>query len=125
MSKRDPAGIWEESVEEGERRPGRSASGLLATGIVGGLDIMLGIVGLTVVTGALEAVVPEESAHVFGSLAFGIGLVLLILGRSELFTENFLVPITTVIDGSKRIGDVARLWVGTLVGNLLALVVLA
>jgi formate/nitrite transporter FocA (FNT family) len=125
VSSRDPAEIWEESVSEGERRLNRSASGLLATGAVGGLDVMLGIVGLVVVTGALEAVLPEESAHVFGSLAFGIGFVLLIVGRSELFTENFLVPITTVISGTQRASSVLRLWAGTLVGNLVVMALLA
>lgn len=125
MASRDPAAIWQESVDEGERRVTRSLAGLLATGIVGGLDVMLGIVGLTVVSGAFEAVLPEESAHVVGSLAFGIGFVLLIVGRSELFTENFLVPITTVISTRRRLGSVIRLWAGTLVGNLLALIGLA
>lgn len=125
MSKREPTEIWEESVEEGERRLSRSVAGLISTGAVGGLDVMLGIVGLTVVSGALAAVMPEETAHVFGSLAFGIGFVLLIVGRSELFTENFLVPITTVIRGSKRARSVLRLWGGTLVGNLAMLVGLA
>ena len=125
MSSRDPDEIWQESVEEGERRVGRSVSGLVATGLVGGLDVMLGILGLTVVTGAFVAVLPEESAHVIGSLAFGIGLVLLIVGRSELFTENFLVPVTTVLSTRRGAGAVLRLWAGTLTGNLVALVLLA
>jgi formate/nitrite transporter FocA (FNT family) len=125
VTSRDPEEIWQESVEEGERRVGRSVSGLVATGLLGGLDVMLGIVGLTVVSGAFEPVLPEESAHVIGSLAFGIGFVLLIVGRSELFTENFLVPITTVISTRRGGGAVLRLWAGTLVGNLVALMLLA
>jgi formate-nitrite transporter family protein len=125
VSSRDPEEIWQESVEEGERRVARSVSGLAATGFVGGLDVMLGIVGLTVVSGAFETVLPKESAHVIGSLAFGIGFVLLIVGRSELFTENFLVPITTVISTRRGFGAVLRLWAGTLVGNLVALLLLS
>lgn len=50
MSSRDPSEIWDESVEEGERRLGRSVPGLLATGVVGGLDVMLGVMGLIVVS---------------------------------------------------------------------------
>lgn len=40
------------------------------------------------------------------------------LGRSELFTEGFLVPVTAV--AAKRAGpaQLLRLWAGTLVGNL-------
>jgi hypothetical protein len=47
MTGRAPGEIWDESAEEGERRLSRSVGGLLATGVVGGLDVMLGILALT------------------------------------------------------------------------------
>jgi formate/nitrite transporter FocA (FNT family) len=88
MSGRNPDEIWDESVEEGERRLSRGAVALAATGSVGGVDMMIGVMSLTVVSGALAVSLPEQIAHIGGSLFFGIGLVLLIVGRSELFTEN-------------------------------------
>jgi formate/nitrite transporter FocA (FNT family) len=125
VSGRNPSEIWDRSVEEGERRMGRSVMGLLATGLVGGIDIMLGILALAVTTGALVLVMPAETAHLIGSLGFGIGLVFLLIGRSELFTENFMVPVSATIYGRGSTKQLLRLWGGTLVGNLLGLTLLA
>jgi formate/nitrite transporter FocA (FNT family) len=125
MSARDPEEIWNQSAEEGERRLSRSATGLVATGLVGGLDVMAGILALAVTSGALHLVMPEETAHLLGSLTFGIGLVFLVIGRSELFTENFMVPISAAVQRHEGAFALLRLWVGTLVGNLLGLIVLA
>ena len=41
-----------------------------------------------------------EAAHFFGSLFFGIAFVFIVVGRSELFTENFMVPITARCDST-------------------------
>lgn len=53
-----------------------------------------------------------------GGLAFSIGLLALLLGRSELFTEDFLVPITAVVAKRATPAQLAKLWSGTLVTNL-------
>ncbi len=58
-------------------------------------------------TGALAAVMPESSAHVLGSLTFGIGFVFLTVGRAELFTENFLIPVAAVFCGRAALRDAA------------------
>ncbi len=126
MSGRDPDEIWNASVEEGTRRLSRGTLGLLSTGLIGGVDVMLGVMALTVVSGALAVSLPEQIAHVGGSLVFGIGFVLLVVGRSELFTENFLVPISAMIRSERtRIGDLGRLWSVTMIGNLVAILALA
>jgi formate/nitrite transporter FocA (FNT family) len=125
MSGRNPDEIWDHSVDEGRRRLDRKIVGLLATGSVGGVDVMLGIMALTVVSGALAVALPEQIAHVGGSLVFGIGFVLLLIGRSELFTENFLVPVGAVVRGHSTIRQLLRLWGVTMVANVAALLVLA
>ena len=126
MSGRDPDEIWQTSVEEGDRRLRRGVLGLASTGLVGGIDVMVGVLALTVVSGALAVAVPEPIAHIGGSLVFGIGFVMLVVGRSELFTENFLVPISAMIRGDRRrYGDLLRLWSVTMIGNLVAIFTLA
>ena len=101
------------SVDEGEHRLGRSLTALLATGAVGGIDVSLGVLGLLLVEEA-------TGSALLGGLAFGIGFIALTLANSELFTENFLVPITAVVAGRPGPGSILRLWVGTAVGNLVA-----
>lgn len=125
MSGRSPDEIWDESVKEGTRRLDRGTLGMAATGTIGGVDVMIGIMAMTVVSGALAVAVPEEIAHIGGSMAFGVGFVLIILGRSELFTENFLVPIAPVFRRLAPVSSVARLWTITGLANLLGIFVLA
>jgi formate/nitrite transporter FocA (FNT family) len=108
----DLAGAFERTVEEGVDRLGRTWPRLLATGSVGGLDVGIGVLAL---------LLTQELTHsrAAASLAFGIGFVALTLANSELFTENFLVPIAAVTAGRSRPLAVLRLWAGTLVTNLL------
>jgi formate-nitrite transporter family protein len=100
------------SVDEGRARLERSTPGLLATGVVGGIDVSFGLLALYVV---------EHATHdkLLGALAFGIGFVALTLANSELFTENFLVPVSTVAAAKAPWTSHVRLWVGTLAANLL------
>jgi len=121
----DPDEIWDESAQEGRRRLSRGPAGMAATGFVGGVDVMLGVMALTVVSGALAVSLPEQIAHVGGSLVFGIGLVLLVVGRSELFTENFLVPVAGVLRGRSGVWDLLWLWATTMVANVVALLIVA
>ncbi|MDQ3722170.1 MAG: hypothetical protein M3376_03685 [Actinomycetota bacterium] len=68
-----------------------------ATGLLGGLHVTVGLLALVMSIGVLTAVMPASTAHVLGSLTFGIGFVFLTVGRSELFTEDFLIPVAAAI----------------------------
>ena len=103
---------FEKSIDDGKRRLGRSWSELLATGAVGGFDVGVGVLALLVV---LEA----SGNELLASLAFSIGFIALTLAKSELFTENFLVPVTTVVAGKASLRSLLRLWGGTAGMNLL------
>ncbi|MFP5377041.1 MAG: formate/nitrite transporter family protein [Acidimicrobiia bacterium] len=99
------------SVDDGGQRLTRSWPALFATGAVGGIDVGVGILGMLLVEDA-------TGSALLGGLAFGIGFVALTLASSELFTENFLVPIVAVTAGKARPRAVVRLWAGTAATNL-------
>jgi formate/nitrite transporter FocA (FNT family) len=99
------------AIDEGRRRISRRTSSLLATGVLGGIDVGTGVL-------ALLFVEHETHSTLLAGLAFSIGFVALSLARSELFTEDFLVPVTTVIARQARFRMLVRLWVGTLLANL-------
>jgi len=115
---REPREIWQDSLEDGQRRLARPAAVLAATGLLGGFHVTLGLLVLVVTTGALTEVIPAPTAHVLGSLTFGIGFVFLTVGRSELFTENFLIPVAAALKGHCTKRSVARLWVITFALNI-------
>jgi formate-nitrite transporter family protein len=124
-SGRDPADIWEASLDEGERRLARHWTGLAATGFGGGIDVFFSVLVLAIVSGALHEVLPEQTAHALASLTFGVGFAFITLGRAELFTENFLVPVGAVWAGRASIRRLLNMWVVTLVFNFVGLALFA
>lgn len=99
------------AVEEGAERLHRGWRALVTTGFFGGLEIGLGIL-------AYLAVRAATGSELLAGLAFGIGLVALLLAHSELFTEDFLIPVMAVFARRGTVGNLLRLWGGTLVMNL-------
>jgi len=102
---------FETIVSEGAQRLHRTWREVLATGLAGGLEVATGVLALLVV-------LAETGSHLLAGLAFSIGFIALLLARSELFTEGFLVPVTAVVAGRAGVGQLAKLWAGTLVANL-------
>ena len=103
---------YRDSVEEGRVRLSRNLPGLIATGLVGGIDIGVGVLAYLLVLDA-------TGSKPLAGLAFGIGLIALGLGQSELYDENFLVPVSTVAARQASVLTLLRLWTGTLAANLL------
>lgn len=100
-----------ETVDEGSRRLHRTWPSLLATGTVGGIDVSIGLL-------AVLFVLERSGNHLVAGLAFGIGFIALTLANSELFTENFLLPVAAVAAEKATWKDVLRLWLGTASMNL-------
>ncbi|MGH9122621.1 MAG: formate/nitrite transporter family protein, partial [Acidimicrobiales bacterium] len=71
-------------------------------------------------TGVLGLLLVESDtgSKLLGGLAFSIGFIALALARSELFTEDFLIPVSAVIARQARFVMLMRLWAGTLLANL-------
>ena len=102
---------FERTVLEGRRRMSRGWPALIATGLVGGIDVATGVMAMLVV----EA---KTGDKLLAGLAFSIGFIALTLARSELFTEDFLVPVVAVIARQARTRSLMRLWWVTAVANL-------
>ena len=99
------------TVSEGEERLKRTHRGLVVTGLFGGIDVGLGIM-------AMLAVMHATGSTLLSGLAFGVGLLALRLAHSELFTEDFMLPVNAVLAGHGTFGQLFRLWSVTLVTNL-------
>jgi len=119
-AQREPEQIYARARDEGRRRLARPVVELAATALVGGFDVAFGVVAFALAAGAAAGSVRPALAHLVGSLAFGIGFVFVVVGKSELFTENFLVPVAGLERRSRaswlKLGE---LWIGTLLVNLI------
>jgi len=98
-------------LDEGTQRLHRSLREVLVTGFFGGTEVAMGVL-------AYLAVRDATGSPLVAGLAFSIGFLALLLGRAELFTEGFLVPVTTVAAKHASAGQLLRFWASTLVANL-------
>jgi formate-nitrite transporter family protein len=105
-------------ISEGSNRLARPLVPLLATGFVGGIDVGVGVLAYLVVDHA-------TGQPLLGAAAFPIGFIALLLAGSELFTENFLVPVTARVAGRGSWLRLLRLWLVTLAANLVGGLVMA
>jgi formate/nitrite transporter FocA (FNT family) len=102
-----------EQAKEEMRRP---AWDLMWSAVAAGLTI-----GWSFVGGAYAAtlVAPEYRQAVFAAV-YPLGFILVIIGRSQLFTENTLEPVIPVLARPSRdtLGKMLRLWAIVLAGNM-------
>jgi formate/nitrite transporter FocA (FNT family) len=120
-----PEDIYERTKEEGQRRLERPVAEEISTALAAGFDIVAGIILLGLLGSLLHHRFGIEAAHVFASIGFGVGFVFLVVGRGELFTENFLVPLAGL---DHRQGsswrNLAKLWTLSPIFNVIGGVII-
>lgn len=102
---------FQRMVDEGTQRLHRTWREVLVTGFFGGTEVAMGVL-------AYLSVLHAGGNQLVAGLAFSVGFLALLLGRSELFTEGFLVPVTTVAAKRASVAQLLKLWSGTLIANL-------
>ncbi len=105
-------------VSEGSDRLSRPLVPLIATGFVGGIDVGIGVLAYLVVD-------HQTRQPLLAAAVFPVGFIALLLARSELFTENFLVPVTARVARRGSWWQLLRLWLVTLAANLAGGLVMA
>ena len=115
-----PSEIFNRAVTEGERRLDQSLLELMTMSSIAGVGLIVGIVALGMVYASVKPV-GDAIAVIAGALAFGIGLVFVIIGRAELFAENLFDPIATAVEQSDSwlVAPLLRLWIITFMFNLI------
>lgn len=114
----EPHEIFREMREEGRDRLSRTRLELVASSLVAGFDVVFGVIALAAATAAVTPHFGTQAGHLAGALAFGIAFIFIAIGRSELFTENFMVPVTGLQPGLKSKLQLAQLWLLSPVFNI-------
>jgi formate-nitrite transporter family protein len=100
----------------------------IALGLSGfGAGIFMGLSALGTAL-AVAALSPSPAAHILSRMFYPIGFIIVILGRSQLFTENTLYPVALVLAERRQLWNTLRLWAVVLPANVagaLAFAVLA
>ena len=114
----DALSVFSMALDKGKKRLSRPWLEMAMSGIIGAIHVTFGAVAMSAAAGAVQHYVGSHLASLVGALFFPIGFVLLKLSQSELFTENFLIPVVPVLDREAPVSSLAKLWILTLLGNL-------
>jgi formate/nitrite transporter FocA (FNT family) len=110
----------------GRRRLHRPLSESLITGLIGGMSVSFGAISLAWASASVGGSGAEANvAHLAGALAFPVGFIILLIGKSELFTEDFFLPVTAVLEREGTLAELGKLWGVTLFANLLGVLTFA
>jgi len=97
----------------------RSTLSLAISGFTGGIFMGLSALGVGIILAHLapDGVV-SPTAFVVSRMFYPLGFIVVILGRSQLFTENTLYPVALVLTKPRAIWHTMRLWATVLPSNV-------
>lgn len=102
----------------------RPSSSLLWSALASGLVIGFSFLGSAYLSSLADA---EAYRKALAAAGYPLGFIFVVIGRSELFTENTLEPVIPLLHErtAKRLGDLGRLWALLLIGNMAGALVFA
>ncbi len=113
--------IYEQVANNARQELGRSGISLTISGLAGGIFMGLSAMGNAIAIALLTPVgaTPTSATLFVGKLFYPLGFIVVILGRSQLFTENTLYPVALVLAEQNHFWKTVRLWAVVLPANVL------
>jgi formate/nitrite transporter FocA (FNT family) len=113
--------IYEQVANNARQELGRSSISLAISGLAGGIFMGLSPLGNAIAIALLTTpgTVPSHTIFFVGKMFYPLGFITVILGRSQLFTENTLYPVALVLAEKRHFWQTMRLWAIVLPFNIL------
>jgi formate-nitrite transporter family protein len=108
--------IYKQVASNARQELKRSNVSLAISGFGGGAFMGFSALGAAV---GLALLGTSPSAHLLASMLYPLGFIVVILGRSQLFTENTLYPVALVLAEKREFWNTLRLWSIVLPSNIL------
>ncbi|MBI1297420.1 formate/nitrite transporter family protein [bacterium] len=109
--------ILEQEISEGLGEIQRSTAGLLMAGLSAGLDVGFSVLLIAVVLTRADNLNPLATELLVANM-YSVGFIIVILGRSELFTEHTALAVMPLLNGQTTLRALGRLWGLVYVSNL-------
>jgi formate/nitrite transporter FocA (FNT family) len=113
--------IFEQVANNARQELGRSSVSLAISGLAGGIFMGLSALGNAIAIALLTpaGAVPTPGTLFIAKMFYPLGFIVVILGRSQLFTENTLYPVALVLAEKSHFWNTIRLWAVVLPFNVL------
>ena len=102
--------ILESLIETGQHEIERETTGILLSGFSAGLDIGFGPLLMAVLLTLSAGSYGDIGTELMLASAYAVGFILVIIARSELFTEHTTLAVMPVLDDRASLRALARLW---------------
>lgn len=113
--------IYEEVEASGRSELDRPPEALAFSGL--GAGLLMGLTGLGVA--GTRVLLHGEPGEFVSMLLYPLGFIAVVIGRSQLFTENTLFPVVLVLKDHRHLLVTLRLWAVVLAANVAGSVVFA
>jgi formate/nitrite transporter FocA (FNT family) len=113
--------IYKQVAQNARQELGRSTLSLGISGLAGGIFMGLSALGTAIALAMLTppGSVPSGAVQLIAKMFYPLGFIVVILGRSQLFTENTLYPVALVLSEKRHLWNTMRLWAAVLPANVL------
>ena len=111
--------ILQDQILEGLKTLEEGTLKILISAIAAGLEIGFSLFLMAVMLTETEGQLPQPVIGLMVANMYAIGFIFVILGRSELFTEQTTLVVLPVLNGKATIGMLTRQWGIVLFGNLI------
>jgi len=89
--------ILRQEIEEGLDALERPAAGLFASGLSAGLDVGFSLFLMAVMLTQADGILPKPIVAMLVANMYSVGFIFVVLGRSELFTEQTTLAVLPVL----------------------------
>ncbi|WP_298247138.1 formate/nitrite transporter family protein [uncultured Christiangramia sp.] len=110
--------ILKEQIIEGCETYDRSKSSILLSSFTAGLEIGFSFLMLCSLFSFLEGKVAEETIFAIIALVYPLGFILVVLGKSILFTEQTSLLALPVLNNRRSVWSLFQIWGVVILGNL-------
>ncbi|HBH49523.1 MAG TPA: formate transporter [Bacteroidales bacterium] len=111
--------ILDEQIESAMHEHNRSNQDLFLSAVSAGLEIGFSVFLMATIFSLFTALLNPAVLHVFLALAYPLGFIFVVIGKSELFTEHTTLAVIPVLNKNAGIRSLLTLWIVVYAGNLL------
>lgn len=123
--KEAPQQILKSEIREGVEALERSVGSLSLSGLSAGLDVGFSLLLMAVMSTAAEGKLSAPIVQILVANMYAIGFVFVVIGRSELFTEQTTLALLPVLDRKASVRSLLRLWIIVLTSNIVGAAIFA
>lgn len=123
---KESAAIFEDALDVGRHRLSRHPFETSVSAFIAGMYVTFSALATVIVyASVLDLTGSEPFAWLAGSIAYPIGFIFVVVGKSELFTENFVSPVLSAWEGEGSYVDLLWLWAIALVFNIVGVMAMS